>query len=448
MIALVFLLVTSWTTDVVTTVTDLNCPPIALDSLRNPYIIVSKDRILIPLMVYYLFLYCKVNGNWVVDTFELNSYDPENTDIAIDKYNRVWCIYNAYNEVDTTWHLIVACKDSMGWSKDTVELNDLGSDFHWLSISTDTLGDPHIAYNHSGSGFYAYMSDSAWQKDVVDSMSLAYCCAIDVDSQNQPQVSYFHPAENLWFAKKIANSWYREEVDYMNNAPSWWTTSIKVNNNGLPAVAYRDPNTYQMKYAYHDGGLWYIDTVESLGGIGTQKALDIDSLNKPYLLYNAFVAYKDSIVWHKEPLPALTPPLTMSWPGALRIGRDGTLHLTRLATNDDYTYREIHYIYGTIIGIEEEDTKFKVFIGNLGLQIYPNPVHRNCNIRYTLPQNTRVNILMYDVTGRLVKETINESQSIGIYNKTFDMTNLPQGIYFIRLNTENHSDTKKIIFIK
>lgn len=99
------------------------------------------------------------------------------------------------------------------------------------------------------------------------------------------------------------------------------------------------------------------------------------------------------------------------------------------------------------IGVEEH-REFWALTRNLGLQIYPNPIHKNCNIRYTLPQNTKVNILIYDVTGRLVKEIINENQNIGSYNKTFNMTNLSRGIYFIRLQTNKHSETKKIVFVE
>jgi len=93
------------------------------------------------------------------------------------------------------------------------------------------------------------------------------------------------------------------------------------------------------------------------------------------------------------------------------------------------------------VGLEKRITK-------QNLQIYPNPFQKKCCIKYSLPQKTKVNISIYDVTGRLVKEIINEEQNFGIYNRTFDVRNLSQGVYFFRLNTENYTDTKKVIFIK
>ena len=99
------------------------------------------------------------------------------------------------------------------------------------------------------------------------------------------------------------------------------------------------------------------------------------------------------------------------------------------------------------VGIHE-NTGMKYHITNLKLQIYPNPVRKKCNVKYTLPKQTRVNISLFDVTGRLIKGIINEHQNAGFYHETFDMSNLAQGIYFIKLNTDNHLETKKIIFVK
>jgi hypothetical protein len=99
------------------------------------------------------------------------------------------------------------------------------------------------------------------------------------------------------------------------------------------------------------------------------------------------------------------------------------------------------------VGIEE-DLELTKQVTKFSLQIYPNPINKQCNIKYNLPREIKVNISMFDVTGRLIKEIINEKQNVGIYNKTFDMTDLPQGVYFIRLKTEKQSDTKKIILIK
>lgn len=99
------------------------------------------------------------------------------------------------------------------------------------------------------------------------------------------------------------------------------------------------------------------------------------------------------------------------------------------------------------VGIEE-NVELRERVTKLALNIYPNPVYKKCNIEYGLPQETNVNISLFDVTGRLVKEVINEKQNVGIYNETLDFTDLSQGVYFIKLKTESHSETKKAILMK
>ena len=476
MLALTLLLLTSWTTEIVKADSGLlNVPIITIDSSGNPYILVSKLRgVSNSVNLYYLFLYTKNGGNWRADTFE--SYGAncmESKDLTIDKFNRIYAIYHQQDTLDFTRYLIMASKDSIGWSKDTVEL-DIGIGFEWTSVVTDTLGIPHIAYDHNVNpyprGFYAFLDDSIWQKEIVDSLTDAYCCAIDVDSQNQPHISYFRMGDNLWYAKKIDSVWYCEEVDHTNYA-SWWTTSICIGPDDLPGIAYKDPNSYEVKYAYHDGISWHIDIVDSFGGaVGTQKALDIDSMGKPYFIYeggyNDYLAYKDTGAWHKEILP-LTPLVTNGCSGALRISRDGTIHIARLATNDDYTYREIHYIYGTPEGIEEESQITNPESNIPNLEVLPNPFSKLTTIKFQVPtlnqvqgksqtnsnpaQADQITLKIYDVAGRLVKDfsrfTLDALRPMLL---SWDGTNdigqeLPTGVYFIRLESDKTTSTKKII---
>jgi hypothetical protein len=218
---LIFLVLTTWTTEIVKADSGLlNVPIIAIDSSANPYILVSKLRgVSNGVNLYYLFLYTKHGGNWWADTFESYATNCiESKDLAIDKFNRIYVIYSQEDTLDYTRYLIAASKDSIGWSKDTVAVSIMGPAFDWVSVATDTLNVPHIAYDYYldpyTGGFYAYLDDSIWQKEIVDSFTDAYCCAIDVDSQKQPHISYFHMGSNLWYAKKIDSIWYCEEIDH------------------------------------------------------------------------------------------------------------------------------------------------------------------------------------------------------------------------------------------
>ena len=466
MILLILSLYSAWTMEVVTTETNLASPTIAVDSLGNPALVISVDRIFAPPMLCYLILYYKNNGNWLADTFESNA--ESNGVLVVDRYNEFWIMYLAYNMIDTIWYLVVAHKDSNGnWTKDTVEDRHLTQAMLLPgSIVTDSSGNPHIVYagwttfHQNQATYYAFLCDTLWQKEIVDSgyIGVVNGWAVDLDSQNRPQISYFGNGGNdLWSAKKNDSIWLYETVDPTNYA-NWWVTSIRVNpTTNLPTIAYKDPNTYQMKFAWDDGLAWHIDTVESVGGIRTQKALDIDSLGKPYIVYNNTVAYKDSTGWHYAPLPPLIPPLTQYAPGALRLGRDGIIHVSRLATNDDYTYREVHHIYGTPAEIEESNQVAR----NIQYILFssPNPFERHTTVHYRFSSilnndlDNQVSLKIFDVVGRLVKALINDHQQDGSSSITWngrDENNheVSSGIYFCMLKTETFCKTIKLIVLR
>lgn len=86
-------------------------------------------------------------------------------------------------------------------------------------------------------------------------------------------------------------------------------------------------------------------------------------------------------------------------------------------------------------------------------QNYPNPFNPSTNIKYQInakvrSQESEVRIIVYNILDKIIKTLINEKQSPGIYEVSFDASNLPSGIYFCELKTENFSDIKKMILTK
>ncbi|TRZ64922.1 T9SS C-terminal target domain-containing protein [bacterium] len=81
-------------------------------------------------------------------------------------------------------------------------------------------------------------------------------------------------------------------------------------------------------------------------------------------------------------------------------------------------------------------------------QNYPNPFNPSTKIRYTIPHTVNAKIIVYDVTGREIETLVNEKQSPGTYEVTFDGSGYPSGIYFCRMNTKDFSKTIKISLVK
>lgn len=75
--------------------------------------------------------------------------------------------------------------------------------------------------------------------------------------------------------------------------------------------------------------------------------------------------------------------------------------------------------------------------------VYPNPVNNLATIKYKIPLDEAVKIQIFDNSGKLVKQLVNENKDAGIYQVSFSVKDLPAGLYFYKLEAGNFSDTKK-----
>ncbi|NCS89254.1 MAG: hypothetical protein AUK34_03280 [Ignavibacteria bacterium CG2_30_36_16] len=86
-------------------------------------------------------------------------------------------------------------------------------------------------------------------------------------------------------------------------------------------------------------------------------------------------------------------------------------------------------------------------------QNYPNPFNPATLIRYNIPLQTKVKLVVYDILGRIVKTLVNEVKDQGRHETSWDGTNsmnisVSTGVYFYRLETENFISTKKMLLVK
>lgn len=81
-------------------------------------------------------------------------------------------------------------------------------------------------------------------------------------------------------------------------------------------------------------------------------------------------------------------------------------------------------------------------------QNFPNPFNPVTNIRFELPENSKVTLVIYDVQGRLASELINQQLNAGVYNFDWDASAFPSGVYFYYLTANNFRAVKKMVLIK
>lgn len=81
--------------------------------------------------------------------------------------------------------------------------------------------------------------------------------------------------------------------------------------------------------------------------------------------------------------------------------------------------------------------------------IYPNPFNPRTMIEFELAEAGPIDLAIYDVRGRVVRELDSSSRSAGRYQATWDGLDnvgraVPSGTYFCRLGTLRESQTRKL----
>lgn len=85
-------------------------------------------------------------------------------------------------------------------------------------------------------------------------------------------------------------------------------------------------------------------------------------------------------------------------------------------------------------------------------QNFPNPFNPTTNINYSIPFDSKVLIKIFDMTGKEIKEIVNELQKAGSYSINFNASEFASGTYFYKITAlnskENFTSTKKMILVK
>jgi hypothetical protein len=104
------------------------------------------------------------------------------------------------------------------------------------------------------------------------------------------------------------------------------------------------------------------------------------------------------------------------------------------------------YLYRMYVGIKQINStipsEYKLF------QNYPNPFNSMTNVKWQMLNAGNIKIVLYDVLGKEIVTLVNEKQSPGVYEVTFDANELPSGIYFYRLKAGEFIETKKMVLVK
>jgi hypothetical protein len=81
-------------------------------------------------------------------------------------------------------------------------------------------------------------------------------------------------------------------------------------------------------------------------------------------------------------------------------------------------------------------------------QNYPNPFNPGTVIKYSIPENGFVTLVVYNLLGEKVASLVNGVQDAGRYEISFDASNLASGIYVYSLKSGSFNSVKKMLLMK
>ena len=120
-------------------------------------------------------------------------------------------------------------------------------------------------------------------------------------------------------------------------------------------------------------------------------------------------------------------------------------------TQDNIIYFDNISFYSNSVGIDNRNETFPQ--GFALEQNFPNPFNPVTTLRYDLPENSYVNVTVYDMLGRQVRTLVNTTQDAGFRSVIWNATNdygkpVSAGIYLYQIQAGEFVQTKKMVLLK
>jgi hypothetical protein len=115
--------------------------------------------------------------------------------------------------------------------------------------------------------------------------------------------------------------------------------------------------------------------------------------------------------------------------------QDGTITSWNVSTIGYYDYN------ASLVNIEPILDE----VNNWNLQLFPNPTKDEIQLKYNLSKEEKIQIALYDLTGKLILEKNLGTKNVGENQDNLDLRQLPAGTYICRISGERNSISKQII---
>ncbi|MGE5679483.1 MAG: T9SS type A sorting domain-containing protein [Bacillota bacterium] len=125
------------------------------------------------------------------------------------------------------------------------------------------------------------------------------------------------------------------------------------------------------------------------------------------------------------------------------ISLTGTDSLFSPIVDSPYVY--IHQVRYRFTDVNEKNNSV---VNSYSLSAYPYPFYAQVKILYSLPEDNLVEITVFDLIGRKVRELVKGFEKMGKHEIIFNASDLPSGIYLYNFSTGNFSRSGKLLLLK
>ena len=142
---------------------------------------------------------------------------------------------------------------------------------------------------------------------------------------------------------------------------------------------------------------------------------------------------------------------------SVSFGRTQTYYLNvnlKDGTKATYEVANISKIdFSGITGLEDTEKLQNIVKSFKLMQNYPNPFNPSTTIQYEIPKTGKVEVSIFDINGRLIKNVVNQTQQAGSRRVVWNGQNksgvqVASGLYVYTVKFENTILSKKMILLK
>ncbi|HEX2867659.1 MAG TPA: T9SS type A sorting domain-containing protein [Ignavibacteriales bacterium] len=123
---------------------------------------------------------------------------------------------------------------------------------------------------------------------------------------------------------------------------------------------------------------------------------------------------------------------------------DQVLHCAKFRTNALGTYTLVDKNLSPLPVEKSTAAKFSYALE----QNYPNPFNPETKIKFSLSEEGKVRLTLFNSIGQAVKVLLDEMKTKGSHEVILSAGELPSGVYFYRLESRGFRDTKKLVIMK